>query len=248
MQLLFCYVYSDLARNRLTGEIPRLLYWNEVLQYLWVLSFLFVFFFYVWLYLSRSLTSRAFIWDCSSMQWVTRKHVEWYSVSWYMSINWIVVFVSNPTQAWWSFALDLSCNLTSVFNFFLLFFSMISKWCERQQFDWYYTWQHRELYKFWNLVSQVTGVWYVLYLIFDNCLIVATLLFHWISETYHIIRLLERFHIILDFCKLLLCEYFHCEIIVLLLAVLWIDETHLKNMYVIEYYCDFCPGHFKGID
>ena len=25
---------SDLARNRLTGEIPRLLYWNEVLQYL----------------------------------------------------------------------------------------------------------------------------------------------------------------------------------------------------------------------
>lgn len=27
----------DLAQNNLSGEIPRLIYWNEVLQYLWVL-------------------------------------------------------------------------------------------------------------------------------------------------------------------------------------------------------------------
>lgn len=26
----------DLAQNKLSGEIPRLIYWNEVLQYLWV--------------------------------------------------------------------------------------------------------------------------------------------------------------------------------------------------------------------
>ena len=34
--ILLAFTYSDLARNQLTGEIPRLLYWNEVLQYLWV--------------------------------------------------------------------------------------------------------------------------------------------------------------------------------------------------------------------
>ena len=33
MALIFA---SDLARNQLSGEIPRILYWNEVLQYLWV--------------------------------------------------------------------------------------------------------------------------------------------------------------------------------------------------------------------
>lgn len=27
----------DLAQNKLSGEIPRLIYWNEVLQYLWVI-------------------------------------------------------------------------------------------------------------------------------------------------------------------------------------------------------------------
>lgn len=29
-------VSRDLAQNKLSGEIPRLIYWNEVLQYLWV--------------------------------------------------------------------------------------------------------------------------------------------------------------------------------------------------------------------
>jgi hypothetical protein len=33
-------LFSDLAKNQLTGEIPRLIYWNEVLQYLWVFQFL----------------------------------------------------------------------------------------------------------------------------------------------------------------------------------------------------------------
>lgn len=36
--LLFLVTYwsRDLAQNKLSGEIPRLIYWNEVLQYLWV--------------------------------------------------------------------------------------------------------------------------------------------------------------------------------------------------------------------
>ncbi|GMP63551.1 hypothetical protein CsSME_00025188 [Camellia sinensis var. sinensis] len=32
----------DLARNQLIGEIPRLIYWNEVLQYLFTLNKLLV--------------------------------------------------------------------------------------------------------------------------------------------------------------------------------------------------------------
>jgi len=57
-----------------------------------------VFYFYFWLYLSSFFNSESFYWDCSLMQWITREHAEWYSVPWYMSINWIVVFVSNQPK------------------------------------------------------------------------------------------------------------------------------------------------------
>jgi hypothetical protein len=34
IEMLLVILFSDLAKNQLTGEIPRLIYWNEVLQYL----------------------------------------------------------------------------------------------------------------------------------------------------------------------------------------------------------------------
>lgn len=76
---------SDLARNQLIGEIPRLIYWNEVLQYLWVHSF------GVW----RSFLSCE-IYNVSVpsvLQWIKRQLVDRNTVPWYVPVDRLVVFV-----------------------------------------------------------------------------------------------------------------------------------------------------------
>jgi len=86
--VIYIFFFRDLAQNNLTGDIPRLIYWNEVLQYLWVKTnvhcFSYVYFYCMtfWVIFESSLLTSHFsftiCWnlvDWGAIIWVGRFHL-----------------------------------------------------------------------------------------------------------------------------------------------------------------------------
>jgi hypothetical protein len=135
-----------------------------------------------------------------------------------MSVNWFVVFVSNSTYNYVSVRF-----LLFVFSYCLLPLSWLLLYSFILHLHGFsVTWEAIIwLVLYLTALGTVQVLKYCMsmaiiyceeYLLSNNFVLVVILSFQFVSVTYHIIRLVGRFHTILDFCKLLLCEYFSMKL------------------------------------